>query len=97
MFHFSIRSELPVDATADQMAANGITEDADFGQRLDEIDQDREDERIFRAENETPRTVPEAIEFVQGTLFTTPLRVWIDGQPHLVTAADVEQASQPST
>lgn len=96
MFHFSVRDDVPLDATADQMAENGITEDAGFGDRLAAAGQDRSDERLFRAENETPATVPEAVSFVQGALFTTPLRVWIDDQPRVVTAADVEQASQPS-
>lgn len=96
MFRFSIDKETPLDASPSQLTQNAITEDEDFPQRLKEVDQYEADERYFRAENANPKSLKEAIEFVQGILFHPPARVWLDGELHEVKASDLRGTDKPT-
>ena len=77
MFRFSIDNTVDVDINRDQLATAGIGRDDDFAERLRMTGDYRDNETVFRAENENPETVEEAVAFVQGLFFRAPDRVWL--------------------
>lgn len=95
MFRFAYDKDTPVAANAKELATAGITEDRDWGERLDERDETLANERYYRVENETPDSVAEAVSYVQGIMMHPPERVWIEGEPHIVGDDDVGSASKP--
>lgn len=94
MFHFSIDKNTVVDTNDRQLATAAITEDRQFAENLGE--DYRDDERYYRAENETPADVRAAITFVRGIFFHIPARVWIDGAQHEIDADDYAAAGKPT-
>lgn len=95
MFRFSIDRDTPVDTNPSQLATAGVTEDRQFAENLG--DDHRDDERYYRAENETPADVREAVGFVRGLFFHVPARVWLDGALHEIDADDYAAADKPTT
>ena len=96
MFRFSIEKDVAIDASPDQLVKNGITEDEDFALRTRDAGEFREGERYFRVENETPKNLKEAVEYVNGVLFHAPVRVWLGGEMHEVTAETLRGTRKPT-
>lgn len=84
MFRFSIEHDTTLTANESQMASADVVEDEDYRQRLQDTGEEGGQERYFRAENEEPGSLEEAVDFVRSLLGTVPRRVWIDGEEHVV-------------
>lgn len=82
MFHFSFEQDAPLTADEDQQATANVTEVRDWAERLKQSGEYSADERYFRAENEDPDTVEEAVDFVRGIFGHVPRRVWMDDEVH---------------
>lgn len=95
MFRFSIPEGTPIDASPSQLAAQNITRDQDFAGRLQDAGEFESGEVYYRAENASPGSVREAVSFVRGLLFTSPARVWLDGELHEVGPDDLAGADKP--
>lgn len=80
MFRFSIDEETASRTNAKQLASNNITRDEDWEEGLRDTQADVPGERCFRAETLTPKSVDEAVSFVQSYFLTVPNRVWIGDQ-----------------
>ena len=96
MFSFSMDKNVPLDVSGNQLAGHGIGEDADLARSLRDTGGGREDERYFRAENERPETVKEAVQYVLGIFFHPPLRVWLNGNPVEVTDEHLDGIRKPT-
>ncbi len=98
MFRFSIDNTVEVDTNDAQLATANIGRDDSFAERLRMTDDYRDNETVFRAENENPHTLEEAVAYVQGIFFRAPDRVWLGttGDAQEVTA-EVTQRVQPPT
>lgn len=97
MFRFSIDNTVAVDVNDGELVTASIGIDNDFAERLRMTDDYRDDETVFRAENENPETLEEAVAFVQGIFFRAPNRVWLGatGDAQEVTAEVANRAIQP--
>ena len=95
MFRFSMENNVQLDTNPRQLATANITPDEDFAERLKDTDEYRRDEQYYRAENESPASLGEAIEFVQGIFFHPPRRVWLDGALHEVKPDDLSGLRKP--
>jgi hypothetical protein len=97
MFRFSMDKNAPFDTNVDQQVTAGITKDDDYGRRLQETGEYREDEIYYRAENMNPKSVKDAVEYVQGIFFRVPSRIWIGGEAHEVTESIAASTRKPVT
>lgn len=95
MFRFSIEKNTQVNASANQLMSQGISEDRDFAERLPAAGEYEEGETYYRADYETPRNVQEAVDYVQGIFFHPPRRVWISGDLHEVTDEHLARSRKP--
>lgn len=97
MFRFSIDNTTEVDVNQGELATASIGRDDHFAERLRMTDDYRDDETVFRAENENPETLEEAVAFVQGIFFRAPNRVWLGttGDAQEVTDEIANRAIQP--
>ncbi|HET6567705.1 MAG TPA: hypothetical protein VFG50_07060 [Rhodothermales bacterium] len=96
MFRFSMDKGVPLDTNQDQLVTAQITPDPDWADRLMNTGEYREDERYFRAENSSPDSVGEAVEFVQGIMFHAPRRVWMGDKEHDVTESIAAAVRKPT-
>lgn len=95
MFSFAI-DKGAADTRKTQLASHAITEDRELAHRLRLSGEYDEGEAYYRAENETPKSVEEAIEFVQGICFRAPNRVWIGDDEYEVTQEMTENTDKPT-
>ncbi len=97
MFRFTISNDVEVDVNAGELETANIGRDDSFAERLRMTDSYRDDETVFRAENENPETLEEAVAYVQGIFFRAPNRVWLggDGDAQEVTAEIANRAIEP--
>lgn len=96
MFHFAIEDDVAIDASASQLTSQNITEDPDWAERLRNRGESKKRERFFRVENVSPKSVEEAVSFVQGILFHAPTRVWLGDEEHEVSHAVDERTRKPT-
>lgn len=97
MFRFSINNTVEVDVNEAQLVTANIGRDDDFAERLRRTDDYRHHETVFRAENEDPQTLEEAVAYVQGIFSRAPDRVWLGatGDAQEITAEIANRAIQP--
>lgn len=95
MYRFSFDKNTPIGASAKQLTDAGITEDESFASELRDTGEHREDERYFRVENESPDSLEEAIEYVQGVMLHPPRRVWMGDRVCDVEAEDLAGVRKP--
>ena len=96
MFRFSMEKGIRFDTNSGQLVTANIAPDEDWGERLKGTGEYKEDESYFRAENMQPKSVEQAVEFVQGIFFHAPNRVWIGGEGHEVTEAIANSVRKPT-
>lgn len=94
MFRFSVDKESAERANKKQLASNDVGPDEDWEEGLRDTDDYRDSERYFRADTVTPKSVEEAISYVQGVFFTTPERIWIGGDLYEIDEEDTERAEK---
>lgn len=95
MFSFSMDKNVPLDTGRGQLAHHGIGEDHDLARRLRDRGELRDDRLYYRAENENPRTIQEAVEYVQKIFFHPPEQVWMGGEVIDVTDEHLEGTRKP--
>lgn len=93
MFRFSIDTDATHTVNPGQLAEAGITVDEGLPREVGA----EEGVSYYRASNADPKTMRDAIEYVQGLFMHHPRRVWIDGEEHEVTDEDVAAVRKPST
>lgn len=94
MFRFSIDQSSAERANEKQLASHNVGPDEDWAEGLRDTEGIRESEAYFRAETQTPKSIEEAVRFVQGLFFTTPERVWIGDDVYEVDQETVERAQR---
>jgi hypothetical protein len=99
MFSFSMDKNVRFDVRGKQLAQQAIGEDRELEQFLRDNGGYRDDELYFRAENAQPKTLQDAIAFVQGIFFHPPNRIWLGHEAEAleVTDEDVAGARKPVT
>lgn len=95
MFRFSVDTDTPILHDAERLAEAEITPDQDFAQRLRDTGSHRDDETILRAENASPGSLAEAVNFVRGVLTQAPSRVWLGDEEHDIDADTLADLPAP--
>lgn len=97
MFRFSVDRKSAERVNEKKLASNGVGRDDDWEEGLRDTGDYRSSEACFRADTARPKSVEEAISYVQGLFFTTPERVWIGDEVHEIDQERTERAEKAAS
>lgn len=97
MFRFSVDTSSAERVNEKQLASHDVGRDDDWAQGLRDTDEYHDSEAYFRAETQTPKSIEEAVTFVQGLFFTTPERVWIGDELHEIDQETAERSAKATS
>lgn len=96
MFRFSVDAATAERANKKQLASNNITLDEDWEKSLADEGDERADERCFRAETSSPKSIEDAVSFVRGHFRSAPTRVWMGDELYELAEEESESVEESS-